>query len=224
MNLQKYFSQQKILSRRETEKYIKAGKIKLNGEVVSNLAIQIDPDKDRVEVVGQLEEKTTVLFNKPRGISSSKVQSEGENIFDLLPQFKHLNAIGRLDKESEGLILLSNDGVLTNLITGQDHLIEKEYQVKTKEKLTQSKMNALSKGMMLNDGATIPAKAEMLDDYTFSIVLKEGRNHQIRRMADRVRLTVVTLKRVRIGSLELGNISVGRFRQVLKEEVQSFKN
>jgi pseudouridine synthase len=222
MNLQKYFSGQKIMSRRETERAILKGKIKVNGEVVKNLATQINHEKDQIEVIG-LEEKTTILFNKPRGISSSKVEAESKNIFDLLPQFKYLNAIGRLDKESNGLILLSNDGILTNIITGQDHVIEKEYLIEVREQLNQSKMNALSQGMILSDGPTLPAKAEMLDDHTFSIVLKEGRNHQIRRMADRVKLTVLNLKRVRIGSLELGNIPVGGFRQATKEEIQGFK-
>ena len=223
MNLQKYFSQQKIFSRRETEKYIKSGNIQVNGAIVTNPATQVDPDKDKIEVVGQIEAKTTIIFNKPRGINSSKVESEGKNIFDLLPQFKNLNAIGRLDKESEGLIILSNDGVLTSIITGQEHKVEKEYIVEVREKLNQTKMNTLSKGMLLNDGLTLPAKAEMINEHTFSIILKEGRNHQIRRMADKIGLTVLNLKRIRIGSIQLGMLKPGDYIQAEENEVSQFK-
>lgn len=224
MRISKYFSEQKILSRRETERYMLGGKIKVNGKIVKDLGRQIDPAKDKVEIVGEVKEKTTILFNKPRGISSSKIASEGENIFDLLPQYKHLNAIGRLDKESEGIILLSNDGTLTNAVTGKEHLIEKEYIVEVREKVSQTQMNALSQGMMLTDGPTLPTKAKKINDHKYSIVLREGRNHQIRRMSDRVRLTITRLTRVRIGQMTIEGLAEGEFRPVTKEEVKVLKN
>jgi 23S rRNA pseudouridine2605 synthase len=224
MRISKYFSQQKILSRRETERYILGGRIKVNGEIVKDLGRQIDPEKDKVEIVGEVKEKTTILFNKPRGISSSRIASEGESIFDLLPQYKHLNAIGRLDKESEGIILLSNDGPLTNIITGQEHLIEKEYLVEVREKVSQTQMNALSQGMMLNDGPTLPAKAQIINDHTFSIILREGRNHQIRRMANQVRFTINKLIRVRIGKLTIDGLRPGEYRPVTIKEIEALKS
>ncbi len=223
MRISKYLSEQRILSRREAERYIILGKIKVNGVITKDLAKQIDPEKDKVELVGEINKKTTILFHKPRGISSSKVSSEGINIFDLVPQFNNLNAIGRLDKESEGIILLSNDGILTNIITGQDHLIEKEYLVTVRENVTQTKINALSKGMILEDGPTLPAQAKTLSDHIFSIILKEGRNHQIRRMANKVRLTITKLQRIRIGDLSIDNLSPGDFRVVTQDEVNKIK-
>lgn len=223
MRISKYFSQQKILSRRETEGYILAGKIAVNGEIVHDLGRQIDPEKDTVEIVGEKEEKTTVLYYKPPGISSSKIPEEGTNIFDLLPQFNDLHAVGRLDKESEGLILLSDDGVITNVVTGEDHTIEKEYIVTVREVISQTQINALQKTMHLEDGPTLPAKAEKLDDHTFSITLKEGRNHQIRRMANQVRLTITGLKRVRIGVLDDEGLGVGDFRYLTEAEVTAVK-
>lgn len=223
MRIQKYFSEQKVLSRRETEVYILHGKIKVNGEVVRDLGRQIDPAKDTIEIVGGILDKTTVAFNKPRGISSSKIRSEGKNIFDLLPQFGHLSSIGRLDKESEGLILLSDDGTLTNIITGKDHEIEKEYLVEVQERISQTKINALERGMMLDDGPTLPTRAKLLSEHSFSLILKEGRNHQIRRMADKIGLTVRKLKRVRIGSIRLGNLASGGFRTLRKEELAKLK-
>ncbi len=224
MHIQKYFSEKKMMSRREADRLLKAGRVKVNGVVVVNFGRKIDPEVDKVEIVGGIEEKITVLFHKPRGISSSKVKSEGRNIFDLVPQFKDLNAIGRLDKESEGLILLSNDGVLAKIITGQDHLIEKEYIVEVRERVRESQMNAVRRGMVLNDGPTLPAKAKMLSEHSFSITLKEGRNHQIRRMCDKLRLTVLNLKRVRVGQLVLGSLKVGRFQVVSKDEILKIKN
>jgi pseudouridine synthase len=223
MRLQKYFSEQKILSRRETEEYILRGKIKVNGEIVKDLGRQVDPNKDAIEIVGQMDTKTTIAINKPRGISSSKIRSEGKNIFDLFPQFANLNAIGRLDKESEGLILISNDGPLTNLITGKDHEIEKEYVIEVQERITQTKMKALSQGVVLEDGPTLPAKAKLLGDHKFSLIIKEGRRHQIRRMCDKIGLTVRRLRRIRIGNMRLGNLSVGGFRIITGDEIKKLK-
>lgn len=224
MRISKYFSLRRILSRRETEKYILLGKVRVNGEIVKELGKQIDPDKDKVEIVGEVEKKTTLLFHKPRGISSSKIKSEGKNIFDLIPEYAYLNAIGRLDKESEGLILLTDDGTLTSLITGKDHLIEKEYHVDVRERVTESKINSIKKGMMLNDGPTLPAKAKILSDNSFAIILREGRNHQIRRMADKLKLTVLKLKRVRVGNFLLGGIESGKYRAATSEEIKKIKN
>lgn len=207
----------KWLSRRETEEYIRKGKIKVNGEVINDLGRQIDPEKDKVEIIGDIEEKTTVVFNKPRGISTP-------DIVTTYPQFKDLHPVGRLDKESEGLILLSNDGIVTKMVTGNDHLIEKEYLVEVKEKISETQLNAMRKGMRLDDGPTLPTNAERINDHTFTIVLREGRNHQIRRMANHVRLTITKLVRIRIGKLEIDNLDIGESRQLSPEEVRQIKN
>ncbi len=222
MHIQKYFSERKLLSRREAESYLRQGKIKINGQIVTNPAVQIDPDKDVVEIVGTID-KLTVLFHKPRGVISSKGKAEGTTIFDLVPQFQHLNTIGRLDKESEGIILLSNDGVLTNIITGSDHLIEKEYLVEVGEKLTPTKIKALEQGMILEDGPTLPAQAHLVNDHTFSITLKEGRNHQVRRMANKIHLSVLKLRRVRIGHLTIKGVAVGQYKVLKDTDIKQFK-
>ncbi len=225
MRIQKYLSQKKILSRREAEKALVEGKIKINGKVVRELGTQIDPDKDRVEVAlpkGGLE-KITVAINKPRDIVCSKNNEEGETIFELFPQFQNLNTVGRLDKDSEGLILLSNDGVVTALITGGDHLIEKEYEVKTREKVGKWHIKHLEQGIKLEDGMTLPAKAAILGEREFSLVLKEGRKHQIRRMANALQLTIERLKRVRIGKIKLGNLKLGTSRPLSAQELADLK-
>lgn len=227
MRIQKYLSQQKILSRREAEHYIKLGLIKLNGKIIKEMGVQIDPVKDMVEVLHSTQEKVspkiTVAINKPRGIVSSKIKAEGQTIFELLPQFNTLNAVGRLDKESEGLLLLSNDGMVTQAVTSDKHLIEKEYAVSVREFIRPSMMTKMESGMALEDGPTLPTKTELLDDHKFIIILKEGRKHQIRRMCDALRLTVTNLKRIRIGDITLGRLKPGEFRELSKIEVDKLK-
>ncbi len=206
---------------------MKAGLIKLNGEVVRDLGRQIDPEKDKVEILGtakkEIEKKITVAVNKPRGIVCGKNESEGETIFEFLPEFKDLNTVGRLDKESEGLILLSNDGVITRAVTG-DHLIEKEYRVKVHENIRLWHIKKLEEGVVLEDGKTLPAKAEIINKNEFSIILKEGRKHQIRRMANSLLLTIKNLKRIRIGKITLKGIAIGKYRLLTKKEVESLKS
>ena len=225
MRIQKYLSEQGIMSRREAEAYIRAGKILVNGKVAL-IGEKIDPEKDKIKIVGEENKaiaKETIIINKPRGIVSSRIKSEGKTIYDLFPQYGHLHITGRLDKESEGLILLTNDGVLAKKITGDKHEIEKEYNVSVREDVQDTQLRAMAQGLRLRDGKTLPAKTSRLGRREFSIVLKEGRNHQIRRMTDKVRLTITNLKRVRIGGITLGSLKEGGVRKLNQKEIESLK-
>jgi pseudouridine synthase len=228
IRIQKYLSERGILSRREAEKFMKEGLIAVNGKVVRELGTKVDPEKDRVEVIGaaatKLRSKMTVAVYKPRGILSSKNEKEGKTIFETLPQFKDLNSVGRLDGESEGLLLLSNDGVLTSVVTGADHLIEKEYEVKVREKIRPNMIVKMQEGIMLEDGPTLPAKVKATDSNSFSIILREGRKHQIRRMTSALRLTVTKLKRVRVGEITLKGLHPGGFRMLTADEIRELKS
>lgn len=203
------------------------GFITVNGKVVKELGTQIDPEKDKIEIIESarpaLGKKITIAFNKPRGIVSSKIKEEGPTVFDLLPEFTYLNTVGRLDKESEGLLLLSNDGAITSTITGIDHLVEKEYEVTVSESLTPGKLKKMETGIMLAEGMTLPAKTKMMGPHVFRIILREGRKHQIRRMCDAVHLTITRLKRMRIGIITLKDIPSGKFRQLKDSEVSALK-
>lgn len=226
MRIQKYFSQNGIMSRRETEDYIKKGLILCNGKIVRELGFQFDPQKDKVEILKTKKTdngKITFAVNKPRGIVCSKNKSEGATIFELSRDFSKLNAVGRLDKESEGLILISNDGVITSAITGSGRKIEKEYEVSVREKINAAKIRKMESGVNLKDGLTLPAKARMISDKTFRIILKEGRKHQIRRMAAALNLTVVKLKRLRIGNVFLGELAPGEYRKLSENEIERLK-
>ena len=220
MRIQKYLSEQGIASRRESERLLLAGKIKINGKVIRELGTQIDPLTDIVKVLSDKENaKLTVALYKPRDIVSSRNSKEGKTIFELLPQFSHLHILGRLDKSSEGLLLLSNDGVLAKKITGEEHIIEKEYEVTVREKVRPFMLEQFRRGITLEDGKTLPAKAELISSNVFRIVLREGRNHQIRRMCDVFRLTVTKLVRTRVGFLRLQGLAPGRFREVAREDI-----
>jgi len=226
MRIQKYLSQQKILSRREAENHIREGLIKINGQIVAQMGVQIDPEKDRIEILKskKIDKKITVAVHKPRGIVSSKIKKEGATVFEIFPQFKNLNVVGRLDKESEGLLLLSNDGVITSAVTGSDHLIEKEYQVTVQENINQAKIKKMEEGMKINGQMTLPAKTKLLNNHSFLIILKEGKKHQIRRMCAVLNLTVINLKRLRVGNILLKGIQFGSYRVLSNEEAKGLKN
>lgn len=163
----------------------------------------------------------TVAVYKPRGIVCSHDRTEGTTIFEVFPNFKGLNTVGRLDKESEGLILMSNDGLITKRVTGEDREIEKEYEVEVQEVLRPAKIRPMERGIHLSDGLTLPAKVEVLDRHLFRIILREGRNRQIRRMCDALHLTVVALKRVRIANILLGDMEPGDSRSLSPTELKS---
>ncbi len=228
MRIQKYLSQKKILSRRETEDYIRKGLISCNGKIIKEMGFKIDPQKDKIKILEQAKseigKKITIAINKPWGIVSSKNKSEGKTVFELFPEFSHLNTVGRLDKDSEGLLLLSNDGIITSAITGSDHKIEKEYEVVVRETVNPGKIKKMEQGVELEDGKTLPAKVKLLNPHAFRIILKEGRKHQIRRMASALFLTVSKLKRLRIGNINSSGIALGGYRVLAKNEVEKLKN
>lgn len=224
MRIQKYCSENGLCSRREAEDYIKRGYIKVNGIVVREMGIQIDPEKDKIELlipkrIRETQEKITLLCYKPRGYTCTKSRDEGPSIFVLFPEFTQLNTVGRLDKESEGLILLSNDGRVTKAVTGEERKIEKEYEVDVREDVSQDKLKLLSRGVLIDGIQTLPAITKLVGPHRFRITLREGKKHQVRRMADVVQWTVTKLKRIRIGSLTGRGLEPGKGRQLSEKEI-----
>ena len=225
MRIQKYLSQKGIMSRREAEAALVKGLIKVNGEIVTELGTKIDPENDTVELVNDntSPNKETVAIYKPIGIVCSEIESEGKTLNQAFPHLSHLKPVGRLDKASEGLLLMSNDGIITKIITGKEVVVEKEYMVDVREDIIPGMIARLEKGVDLVDGPTLPAKARKIDQHTLALTLTEGRKHQVRRMCDAVKLTIDNLKRVRIGHVTLEGITDGSFRKLTKEEVAEFK-
>lgn len=228
IRIQKHLSSKGVCSRREAENFIRRGLVIVNGKVVKEMGVKINPETDKVELAikpaDKVDKKESVIVYKPRGVVSSRVSSEGKTIYDIFPQFSKLNIAGRLDKESEGLLLLSNDGVIARAVTGEDHIMEKEYEVVVQEKINISKIvDSFKKGIEFAEGKTLPARVMVLNNHSFRVVLKEGKKHQIRRMCESIRLTVVKLKRIRIGSVLLGKLDVGGHRFLTNQEVQKLK-
>jgi pseudouridine synthase len=223
MRIQKYLSQKNILSRRKTEEYLIKGLIKVNGKVVTELGFQIDPEKDEVELDKSVEEVRSnyiyLAFNKPKGISTNCPQENEREIIELLPpKYKHLNSIGRLDKDSEGLILLTDDGIFAKSILNAEYPHEREYEVWIDIEMTPKMQTKLENGITLFDKKTLPTKIKQLGFRHFKIILREGKNRQIRRMLQKVGASVVNLKRIRFGSMELGNLRTGQFKEFNPKE------
>lgn len=228
IRIEKYLSEMGIASRRESQALIKAGQILLNGKKVTETGIKINPEKDQVELAKGAErtmsDKLTVLVYKPRGVISAKDGDGEKTVFDAFPHFRKLNTVGRLDKESEGLLLLSNDGLVTKAVTGKDKDIEKEYEVTVREDVLPWMMEKFESGVKIEGGyITKPAKAKKVDKHTFRITLIEGKKHQIRRMSNAVHLTIKSLKRIRIGDLKIGNMKPGHFKKLTPDQVKTLR-
>lgn len=224
--IQKRLAELGLCSRREGERLVMQGKVQINGKVAT-IGAMVDPVKDTVTIGTNEEPRAayeTVAIYKPRSIVCSKNSAEGKTVFDALPQYAHLNTVGRLDKESEGLLLLTNDGLLAAAVTGDDHRVEKEYVVTVRERLFPGVMQKMEKGIMLDGEKTLPCTARMRDNRTsFTIIIREGKKHQIRRMCDACHLTVESLKRVRIGAVTLGKLRPGQARPLTGAEVQGLR-
>ena len=225
IRIEKYLSEQGIMSRREAKKVLEKGLISLQGKKLKPGEKFTEEELKAIKLDKKVKErrnaKKTFVVYKPRGYTSSK---DGEKtIFHAFPQFSELHTVGRLDKESEGLILLTNDGLVTKAVTGKDHKIEKEYLVEVREDISPWMIKKMERGMILEDGPTLPAKAKKVSKHSFKITIKEGRKHQIRRMANKLKLTVLSLKRIRIHDIKIGKMLPRNFRELSREETDSLK-
>jgi 23S rRNA pseudouridine2605 synthase len=232
--LQKLIAAAGIASRRHAEELITAGKVSLNGKVITELGTKADPEKDHIKVNGKLinpqlkaREKIYVLLNKPRGYLSSVSDQEGRPlVVELLPpSLGKLHPVGRLDFNTEGLLLLTNDGELTNFVTAARNRVEKVYEVKVKGVPAEAGVARLRRGITLEDGTrTAPAKIELVHETGtnawFEVLLHQGRNQQIRRMFELIGHSVIKLRRVRIGFLTDENLKPGYWRLLGPAEVK----
>jgi len=225
MRLQKYLSGAGICSRRKGEEYIKAGWVKVNGKIVTELGVKVDPERDAVEVDRDAIRSDTALIyialNKPRGYVSSCRQQNEQIVLDLLDISDRVYPIGRLDKDSTGLLLLTNDGYLHNRLSHPSFNHEKEYEVTVAKPMPEGALRKLAKGLPMMGTRTRPARVKRISTRRFGIVLREGKNRQIRRMVRKVGNQVTHLKRIRIANIKLGNLPSGRWRHLTKIEKEN---
>jgi 23S rRNA pseudouridine2605 synthase len=232
--LQKIIAAAGIASRRKAEELILAGQVSVNGKTVKELGTKADPEKDHVKVSGKLitfgkpAEKIYILLNKPVGYLTSRSDpSKRQLVIDLVGKYRNIvHPVGRLDLNTEGLILLTNDGEFTNLIAHASHNIAKVYEVKVKGKPSQVQINKLARGVELDGVKTAPAKIVLMEETDtnawYEVTLHEGRNQQIRKMFDSIGHSVVKLRRVAIGFLKNEKLKPGELRFLTEVEVKRF--
>ena len=229
--LNKYIAQAGICSRREADRLIESGKVTIDGKVAIQGMSVSEGQVVRVgkKVIGgsHVPKSTILLVNKPVGIVCTEDMREKHNIIRFLKYPTRVTYAGRLDKDSEGLLVMTNDGDLIQQMMRAKNQHEKEYKVTVHKEITEKFLEDMSKGVRIRkeekgkiimDEVTRPCKVTKIGKYTFSIVLTQGLNRQIRRMCEALGYKVTILKRVRIMNLELGNIKVGSFREITPEE------
>lgn len=225
IRINKYLSNVGVCSRREADRLIEARKITVDG-VIADMGVKVTEDNE-ICVNGKPIKKdkqfTLIAFNKPRGVVCTTFRHDPDNIIDFLKFDKRIYPIGRLDKDSEGLILLTNKGDIVDKILRGSNLHEKEYIVKVNKKITKKFVEGMSEGVPILDTVTRPCKIEVVNDYTFKIILTQGLNRQIRRMCEYFDYRVTNLKRVRIMNIKLGKLNTGTYRNVTPQELEELK-
>ncbi|NLC20187.1 MAG: 23S rRNA pseudouridine(2604) synthase RluF [Clostridiales bacterium] len=221
IRINKFLSDAGVCSRREADRYIKEGKVTIDGVVA-----QIGSKVKKGSVVTfcgkpvQREEKLVLIaFNKPVGIVCTTDPREPDNIIDYIGYGMRIYPIGRLDKDSEGLILLTNDGNIVNKILRAEYRHEKEYIVTVNKEIDAEFIKAMSSGVPILGTVTKPCKVKQIDKYTFNIILTQGLNRQIRKMCEYLGYRVTSLKRIRIMNIMLGRLKTGAWRNVTDKEL-----
>ena len=234
--IQKVLADQGICSRREAERLIAAGKVKVNGHPVG-LGDKMDPDYDKVSINGKnvrivrKRQYTYIMLHKPRGYLTTRSDDRGrKTVMDLVADVPAmLRPVGRLDKDSEGLLLMTDDGAFINLLTHPSGGVGKLYRVTVNPRATEAQIVQMASGVVLDDGVrTQPCVIHVLSDEpgrtVLEITLHEGRNRQIRRMCSAVGLQVVRLKRSAEGPVKLGMLQPGEYRELKRSEVSALRN
>ena len=236
MRINKYIALCGVASRRKAEELILAGKVKVNDNIVKELSYQVDEENDVVKVDDKIikEENKLVyiLLNKPEGyITTVKDQFDRESVLDLVTDIKErVYPIGRLDYETSGLLLLTNDGDLTYKLTHPKHEVDKTYVARVKGKLTPDEIKMFKSGLKIEDYVTAPAKLKVIryDEKTnvslLEIKIHEGKNRQVRKMCKAINHPVLRLKRTAMGKIRIGECEIGKYRYLTEDEIKYLKN
>ncbi len=231
--LHKFLAHAGVASRRHSEELIAAGRVTVNGRVVTELGCSVDPQRDEIRVDGELinekEDKVYLVLNKPKGyLSTVSDPYRRPTVLDLIPDIKErVYPVGRLDFDTEGLLLLTNDGELADLLTHPRYQIPKTYRVEVKGVIDKESLDKLSRGVELEDGRTAEAEVELLSSdprrSVFLLTLREGRKREVKRMCKAVGHPVLALKRISIGDINLEGLKSGDYRILTREEIKKLK-
>lgn len=212
-----------LCSRREADEWIAHGYVYLNGNIVREHGVKVDPDIDILTVNKPDTLKRYYLLYKPRGYMSTVSENEGLSLLRLLPQPEGLFPIGRLDKDSEGIILVTDDRSLPSKIIGEDSDVEKEYEVVLSVVVTPESIKEIERGLVLEGTQLKPCLIKQLEPKRCLITIRDGRNRQIRRVFERVNNYVLLLKRIRIGHLSIDTLKPGEFRMLDRKDIIKVK-
>ena len=227
VRLQKFLAAAGVCSRRSAEDLIRAGRVEVNGQPLRELGSKVDPDVDRVAVDGRTVQRPDALvyiaLNKPRGFVTSCNHPGKRIVMELVDVPERVFPVGRLDKDSTGLLLLTNDGGLHQRLSHPSFDHEKEYEVVVERPISDGGLRRMADGMPILSTRTRPARVTRLGERRFRIVLKEGRNRQIRRMVRRLGNEVLELKRIRVAGIGLGTLPEGAWRHLTPAEVAALR-
>jgi len=225
VRINKYLADAGVCSRREADRAVEQGLVQIDGEkaVAGSRVLPGARVTFRGKELKPVNDLVLIAFNKPVGIVCTTDRRDPDNIIDFISHEKRIFPIGRLDKDSEGLILLTNDGDIVNKILRASNHHEKEYIVQVNKDITQDFLVKMASGVEILDTVTLPAKLEQIDRNTFSIVLTQGLNRQIRRMCEALDYRVRHLKRVRIMNIQLGRLKTGTYRNLTPPELEELK-
>lgn len=233
MRLQKFIAECGIASRRSAEKMIESGRVYVNGELVDYMGCVIDPDCDVVEIDGRVikqeSKKYYIMLNKPKNYVTTVSDDLGRpTVMQLVSDINaRIYPVGRLDFDTTGLLIMTNDGEFANILTHPRHVVNKAYIARIDKPLDEAQLQRLRSGIELDGSMTAPAKAENIKHpqkgYEVKITIHEGKNRQVRRMLDAVGANVMSLKRIAVGSLTLGNLPEGKWRRLSDAEINKLR-
>lgn len=232
--LQKVLAEAGVASRRKSEEMIRAGRVEVNGQTVRDMGVKVDPKQDAIKVDGRpirQEKKVYVLFNKPKGVITSASDPEGrKTVASFFTDIRErIYPVGRLDYDTEGLLLLTNDGEFAHLLTHPRHHVPRTYLATVKGVPHGTKLDKLRSGVELEDGLTSPAEAEYYDidpdknETIVQVTIYEGRNRQVRRMFEAIGHPVQKLKRIKFGPILLAGVPRGKYRHLTAEEIKELR-
>lgn len=230
MRLDKFLANMGVGTRSEVKQLLKKGSVKVNQNIVKLPKLHVNPNSDEImvndEVVSYID-KVYIMLNKPKGYISATEDEVHPTIIDLIPEYAHLNIfpVGRLDKDTEGLLLVTNDGQFNHEVMNHNKHVSKTYEVYSKHPITQFDIDKFKSGIELSDGKLKPAILKKVDNYVSHVTIYEGKYHQVKRMFHSIENEVLELKRIKIAQLELDhNLDLGSYRLLTQIDFDNLKN
>ena len=230
MRLDKFLANMGVGTRSEVKQLLKKGSVKVNQNIVKLPKLHVNPNSDEImvndEVVSYID-KVYIMLNKPKGYISATEDEVHPTIIDLIPEYAHLKIfpVGRLDKDTEGLLLVTNDGQFNHEVMNPNKHVSKTYEVYSKHPITQFDIDEFKSGIELSDGKLKPAILKKVDNYVSHVTIYEGKYHQVKRMFHSIENEVLELKRIKIAQLELDhNLDLGSYRLLTQIDFDNLKN